>query len=244
MMKTKPVFRPAIHCFWVGLILLFGTIAIPQATAQIGLLTGYGVSRNEVTTPINRLVADFNATIPTNRMKMPMGNFLNLHNLQVGLRYRMESVDIEANWVFRFQVHRNRRLDDANAEVQDAIYYAHHSGSLGLLVRLTEQISVGGSVMLNVLRLRREQSNDRSKTAQLIEENWLGEELFFNFELSINDFLSVMLRPYIEFPNSQRIDFSAAARSLNPAANTDLPAAYQAAPLAFGLRLIFCNGEQ
>lgn len=216
-------------CSFILLGILFSTVSV---SAQIHFKVGYTPSYFEPEVN-NNLLQAFNDRNPW--LDDKFGDLNWSHGLDVGLRYRIGFVGIEASWRASFaNVNAEGRLPTTNASFQKKFLYRYNTYSLGL-ENYIGRFGLGASVGYNRLSMRERTADDRLDV--LKTEQWIGT-LFAGIYTEHNGSISFGLRPFVQLPLS-RFDLTKLASNLGePSAGDVMEKEY----LVFGISLIIFNG--
>ena len=229
--------RKSTALLFLGALIAFDT---PSVSAQINAFVGYAYSQNKGEKVFNQIIGRYNARNPTILQPMTTLNFL--HGVDLGIRYRFPAVSIEFDWFNKFNQVNDRVRNADNTEFKNTLYYKSQSYCLGVEF-YHEWFGGGASLDWNNLIVKKEKSNDKVKETWL-QEGGFSNHIFLNFELKMNDVMSLSIRPYVQLPLYKN-DFYVIEQKLNPdiAASMDKNAYIQKV-VNWGVKFLFVNGNK
>lgn len=222
------------------LLVLFGCFfcfnLVAQFNARVGYQYGYyGLGTDVHNSIIDQLNTDNLISLEDYQEMKSVKGF---HGLILGARYRLEPVAINVELTTMFQRFKNEGIDPiSGGTLFNENYYGIFSYSAGLEFFTFKNISFGGTLDLNRLRIRAE-NDERADRHIILKENSISSHFFIGLNLYGNEHLSLALQPYIQIPWTN-FDITGLEAQLNSGVNTNN---LEDGFLNFGLRVIFSNG--
>ncbi|MFT4667670.1 MAG: hypothetical protein ACI8YQ_003983 [Polaribacter sp.] len=203
-----------------------------SANAQMHFKVGYTPAYLEPEEN-NKLLQSYNERNPWLRETFDDLNWI--HGLDVGLRYRIGFVALEASWRASFaNKNAEGRLPTTNAAFQKKLIYRFNTYTFGL-ENYIGPVGLGVSLGYNRMTMKERTTDDRIdilKTDQWIGTIYLG--LYTNHDGTI----SFALRPFVQIPIDQ-FDISKLADNLGEPDSGEL---LEKNYMTFGLSLVIFNG--
>jgi len=224
MTKTSTYFRNTLF-----ILLIFGCFS---ASAQLHFKVGYTPTYFKPEEN-NKLLQSFNE-----RNSWLEDEFNDLswgQGLDVGLRYRIGFVGLEASWRASF-ANRNAegRLPVTNAAFQKKLIYKFNTFSFGV-ENYFGPFGIGVSLGYNRMSIVERSTDDRFGV--LKTNQWVGT-IFLGLYTKHNGSISFGLRPFIQLPVNQ-FDISKLAANLGEPSTDEL---LEKEYMTFGLSLVIFNG--
>jgi hypothetical protein len=216
------------------------TLISLSVSAQINAFVGYAYSQNQDQKMFNNIIERYNARNPM--LLQPMQSLNSLHGVDLGIRYRFPAVSLEFNWLNKFKQINDRVMTSDKTEYKNILYYKSQSYCLGIEFYY-QWFGAGTSLDWNNIVIRKEKSTDK------IKENWLSQgglsnHIFLNFEIPMNDAMSLCIRPFVQLPLYKN-DFYVIDAKLNPAIAPTLdPSVYKQKVVNWGIKFLFMNGTK
>jgi hypothetical protein len=224
MMHTSMLFR----YFTTGFLLLFVISAQAQLHFKVGYTPTYFEPKEN-----NRLLDSYNERNPWLENKF---NALHWgHGLDVGLRYRIGFVGIEAAWRASFANTKAEGNDPmTNADFQKKFIYRFNTYTIGM-ENYVGRFGFGANLGYNKMSINERTTDDRFDV--LTTDQWMGT-LFLGLYSQHDGSISFALRPFVQIP-LDAFDITQLATNLSePVAGTLLENKH----LVFGLSLVIWNG--
>jgi hypothetical protein len=218
-----------LFCF---ILLIF---FVPRIAAQINTMAGYVYSYSDVPV-LNGIIDSFNAKTPN--LVSSMRRVSSMHGMELGIRYRFSHFSLEFSWSNSF-AKVNNRYNAGFTEVKNTLSFVSNTYSLGGEIYFGK-IGVGGSFDINRYSLKTAKPLSNPKDfAQ--SSTTIANRIYINFEVPINDGMSLAFRPFIKLPTA--FDFYETAGYLNAesAVNKDQ---FQSRIVTYGIRILFFNGRR
>ena len=220
------------------LSLIIGFLFTLTSYAQFNFTAGYTYGRmpsgvnNEIIQQVNQ---NNNELINYEKMKAIKG----LHGFHFGAQMRFDFVALFASWNNKVQVSDFKGDDSTNVSIYQELFYSMRSTSLGLEIFPIENISFGGSIDLNRLRIRSE-DNVASGRYVIMKDRGFSSHFFVSLNIEGSDILSISLQPYVHIPWT-KFNLTELESELETGVGlTDFEDGF----MNFGIRLIFRNGQQ
>lgn len=220
------------------LSLITGLLFTLTSYAQFNFTAGYTYGRmpsgvnNEIIQQVNQ---NNNELINYEKMKAIKG----LHGFHFGAQMRFDFVALFASWNNKVQVSDFKGDDSTNVSIYQELFYSMRSTSLGLEIFPIENISFGGSIDLNRLRIRSE-DNVASGRYVIMKDRGFSSHFFVSLNIEGSDILSISLQPYVHIPWT-KFNLTELESELETGVGlTDFEDGF----MNFGIRLIFRNGQQ
>ena len=220
------------------LSLIIGLLFTLTSYAQFNFTAGYTYGRtpsgvnNEIIQQVNENNSEL---INYEKMKLVKG----LHGFHFGAQMRFDFVSLFASWNKKVQVSDFKGDDSTNMSINQELFYSINSTSVGLEIFPIENISFGGSIDLNRLRIRAE-DNVASDRYVIMKDRGFSSHFFVSLNIEGSDILSISLQPYIHIPWT-KFNLRELENELETGVGlTDFEDGF----MNYGIRLIFRNGQQ
>ena len=220
------------------LSLIIGLLFTLTSYAQFNFTAGYTYGRTP-TGVNNNIIQQVNENnselINYEKMKAIKG----LHGFHFGAQMRFDFVALFASWNKKVQVSDFKGDDSTNVSINRELFYSVNSTSVGLEIFPIENVSFGGSIDLNSLRIRSE-DNVASDRYVIMRDKGFSSHFFVSLNIEGSDILSISLQPYIHIPWTT-FNLTELESELDTGVGlTDFEDGF----MNYGIRLIFRNGQQ
>ncbi len=208
-------------------------LVFTNLSAQLKISSGYDLSFTNAN-KANEILSNFNSS-NTDAIS-PFNSFGLSNGLLFGIRYEVEFIGVEANWIYRF--------DDEEVVLSEVDNTVNSIKLLGRFQTFSFGIdnqfnwfSYGGSVDFNITNIKAKLNEQDSKNLFLKENNY-SATFYFGFNTSRSNQIALSIRPFVKIPLTN-IDYNDLDINLNENSTVNNS---KGRPLMFGLRIIFMNG--
>jgi len=218
---------------WKVLIWLFLCCSAFSVNAQLRVNSGYDLSYS-IPNKLNQILDNYNDLHPNSIQDF--GEFHISNGLIFGLRYELDFLGIEANWIYRFSDEETILSESTDGNEGIKLLGRFQTFSFGLDNQF-DWFSYGGTLNYNLNRIKANINDQTTKVSFLKEDNY-GATFYIGFNTSRSNQIRLSFRPFVSIPLTS-IDYSELDLELNetPTVNDS-----KERPTMFGLRIIFTNG--
>lgn len=219
------------------LCFVFCLILIDSISAQFNLKVGYQFSYSDPTV-LNSITTQLNENNNTLDNFQPMENLTTFYGFILGARYRFKPVAFYFDWSSKLQTKEFTGLNPTTqANNFREHFYKVNTNSLGLEL-FYNRFSIGGSIDLNSMRIRTE-NTERADRHTIFEDNNFGSTFHITYHLYGNEFLALAIQPYIQIPWTK---FNLAPLEGDLDTGVDLQD-FEEGFTSYGIRIVFQNGH-
>jgi hypothetical protein len=214
--------------FTLGFLLLI----LPSAQAQLHFKVGYTPTYFDPEEN-NRLLESYNERNPWLENKFNALHWS--HGLDVGLRYRIGFVGLEASWRASFANTKAEGNDPVtNADFQKKFIYRFNTYTIGM-ENYVGRFGLGANLGYNKMSIRERATDDRFDV--LSTDQWIGT-IFLGLYTKHEGSISFGIRPFVQVPLNA-FDITKLATNLSEPVAGEL---FEKEHLVFGLSLVIWNG--
>ena len=225
---------PGLSVKQLLLLCVFSLLMATSSKGQLNLKTGYLLNYLDPQVN-NQLFESFNTE--NDWLDNSFDNINWMHGMEVGMRYRMDFVAIEADWAINFADSEASGINPVdNSSFSTKYIYNYHKYSVGL-ENIFGPIGVGAKLSLNRIAIKSKVSGVGKST--VLRDNHFTGTIFLGLYTQNNGNISFGLRPFVQLPITQ-YKITALAEDLElPVNETPLE---EDDFWIFGLSLLFLNG--
>ena len=223
-------------------VLVMLTLAYSASlSAQWNIKVGYagGFMKAPV---LNNVIDNFNNKYNTFEDKMDP--FRSIHGLEIGLRYRLNSVGFEASWnSMSSKSDFIGKLPGSNVNFQDRWFMSMTEYSFGLENYIGD-FGYGASLGYRTFRMKTDITGSTRKKRLVADEPGFSSKFYLLYQVPGNK-VGIAFKPYVQFP-LQEIDISDFDQDLN----VQFDDGYNAAKpqlekfFMYGISIVLYNGKQ
>ena len=159
--------------------------------------------------------------------------------MELGLRYRFPHVGLEFSWCNRFSRVSNRSTA-SSTEIRNTLSFTTSTFCFGGELYFG-RVGFGGSFDINTIRIKTTKPGFPQRD-ESDGDTYITNHIFVSFELPINEFFSLSVRPYVQIP-AKSYNFYKTAAHLNTEVGADT-GQFRDRITTFGIKLVFLNGEK
>ena len=216
------------------------------AYTQINIKVGYtgGFTKAPV---LNKIVNDFNQSFisknTNGRLDDVLDEVRSLHGLEIGLRYRLNSVGFEASWCSISDKSDVFGVLDDKTNFSDKWYTSLTEFSLGL-ENYFGKFGYGASIGYRTARIKTDIAGAPRKKRLVTNESGLAPKLYLIFQFP-GDKVGIAFKPYVQFPIN-KLDVSSFDQELNAQLDKNYIAVSPQDEkfLIYGISIVLYNGKQ
>jgi hypothetical protein len=219
-----------LNCF---IFLLFLT---NRTHAQLNTIAGYAYGYTDVGI-LNSVIDTFNALTP--KLSSSMIHLNSMHGMELGLRYRFPHLSLEFAWSNKFARVSNKSTA-GTTEVKNTLSFTNSIFSFGGEFYFGK-VGIGSSFDINTIKIKTTKPGF-SQRDESVSSTYIANQFFVSFELPVNNFMSLSIRPYVQLP-AQAFNFYKTAGHLNSEIGPDV-GQFQNKVVTYGIKILFINGEK
>lgn len=216
--------------------------AIGQLNIKVGYTGGF-TKAPALNAIVDKFNTDFISNNPEGKLDDALDQIRSLHGLEVGLRYRMNSVGFELSW------HNMSDKSDVfgtlnnKSSFQDKWFTSLTEYALGV-ENYFGNFGYGASIGIRTARIKTDITGAPRKKRQVTSESGLASKFYLIFQYP-GDKVGIAFKPYVQVP-IRDLDVSSFDQELNVQLNNTYQAVQPQSERFFmyGISIVLYNGRQ
>lgn len=188
-------FKKRMQWLWL-LILLFPNEGYNQLNIKIGYNGGYSSAP-----AMNGVITQFNNDFVSKyggKMESPLDEVKLMNGLEIGARYRMNSIGFELTWNSMSDINEVYGNLSSGTKFQSKWYTSLTQYALGI-ENYIGNFGYGVSLGYRTAKIRSAIDGSKRKKSNIVTESELVSKFYLLYQLP-SDVVALAIKPYIEFP--------------------------------------------